>query len=49
MFSEGLGWYIWDRAEVFKYDEMWAGMLMIGIIGIIMIKSLTYAERWLQR
>jgi len=49
VFNEGLGWYIWDRASIFKYDEMWAGMLMIGIIGIIMIKSLTYAERWLQR
>jgi len=49
VFSEGLGWYIWDRAAIFKYDEMFAGMLMIGIIGIAMIKSISYAERWVRR
>lgn len=49
VFSEGLGWYIWDRASVFKYDEMFAGMLMIGIIGIVMFKSISYAERWVRR
>lgn len=49
VYSEGLGWYIWDRASIFKYDEMFAGMLMIGIIGIIMIKSISYAERLVRR
>jgi NitT/TauT family transport system permease protein len=49
VFSEGLGWYIWDRAWIFKYDEMFAGMLMIGIIGIVMFKSISYAERWVRR
>ena len=48
-FNEGLGWYIWDRADVFKYDEMFAGMLMIGIIGLVMTKSISYTERWLRR
>jgi NitT/TauT family transport system permease protein len=49
VFNEGLGWYIWDRADVFVYDEMFAGMLMIGIIGLVMTKSISYAERWLRR
>jgi NitT/TauT family transport system permease protein len=49
VFSEGLGWYIWDRAAIFKYDDMFAGMLMIGIIGIVMFKSISYVERWVRR
>ncbi len=49
VFSEGLGWYIWDRAEIFHYDSMFAGMLMIGIIGLVMTKSISYTERWLRR
>jgi len=45
----GLGWYIWNRADIFRYDEMFAGMLMIGIIGLAMTQSISLIERWLRR
>jgi NitT/TauT family transport system permease protein len=48
VYSEGLGWYIWDRADIFHYDEMFAGMLMIGLIGLAMTWSLLLIERRLR-
>jgi NitT/TauT family transport system permease protein len=49
VYSVGLGWYIWDRASIFHYNEMFAGMLMIGIIGLIMITIISLVEEWVRR
>ncbi len=46
----GLGWYIWTHGyELSKYDEMFAGMLMLGIISLLIARGLIQLERWLSR
>lgn len=47
--SPGLGWYIWTYGQLGRYDLMFAGMLMLGIISIIIARLLISLERWLQR
>ncbi len=40
----GLGFYIWAMSEVGRFDLVFSGMIIIGLIGYAMMKILTYAE-----
>jgi len=45
----GLGWYIWTHGQLSQYDQMFAGMLMLGIVSLVISRCLIALERWLQR
>jgi len=47
--SPGLGWFIWTYGQLGRYDLMFAGMLMLGVISIVIARLLIALERWLQR
>lgn len=41
----GVGFYIRAMAEVGRYDDMFAGMIVIGILGFITVGGASYIER----
>jgi NitT/TauT family transport system permease protein len=41
----GVGHYIWAMSQVGRYEEMFAGMIVIGILGFITVGSASYIER----
>lgn len=41
----GVGFYILAMSQVGRYEEMFAGMIMIGILGFITVGSASYIER----
>jgi ABC-type nitrate/sulfonate/bicarbonate transport system permease component len=49
---EGLGWFIWKANEFFNFDELLVGVLTIGLIGLLIERSLftmiekKYLPRW---
>lgn len=45
----GLGWYIWTYGTLSRYEEMFAGMLMLGIISVVIARGLIWLERWLSK
>ncbi len=45
----GLGYYVWTMAAIGRYAEMVAGMLMIGIIGLLMNYAILFVERRILR
>lgn len=40
----GLGYYIWAMSEVGRFDLVFSGMIVIGLIGYMMMKILASAE-----
>ena len=45
----GIGWFIWTYGGIGRYEEMFAGMLVLGIISVIIARILIWSERWLRR
>lgn len=45
----GLGIYIHSMSEIGRYEKVFAGMFLIGILGFLMVTTVSYAERWLSR
>ncbi len=45
----GIGWFIWTYGTIGRYEEMFAGMLVLGIISVIIARILILSERWLSR
>jgi NitT/TauT family transport system permease protein len=41
----GLGLYIWDMSIVGMWDKVFAGMILIGIIGFLMVTGVSFLER----
>jgi NitT/TauT family transport system permease protein len=45
----GLGVYIHSMSDIGRFDNVFAGMFIIGIIGFLMVTTVTYIERRLSR
>jgi NitT/TauT family transport system permease protein len=45
----GLGWFIWTHGTLGQYDQMFAGMLILGILSLLITRGLVSLERWLAR
>jgi NitT/TauT family transport system permease protein len=45
----GLGVYIMLMSGVGRFENVFAGMILIGVLGFIMVASMTYVERRLSR
>jgi len=45
----GLGLYIMIMSDVGRFENVFAGMILIGILGFLMVMSMTYIERRLSR
>lgn len=45
----GLGLFTLSMHEVGRFDNMFAGMLLIGVIGYFMISGIVYLERWISK
>ncbi|UCE37646.1 MAG: ABC transporter permease [Thermoplasmata archaeon] len=45
----GVGFYISAMADVGRYDDMFAGMIVIGILGFITVGGASYIERRVSR
>jgi len=45
----GLGVYIHTMSDIGRFENVFAGMFIIGIIGFLMITAVTYVERRLSR
>lgn len=49
---KGLGWFLWISSEFFKYEQVFVGILMIGIVGFLLEKVVFRSiervtiERW---
>jgi NitT/TauT family transport system permease protein len=41
----GVGWYIRNMANIGRFEEMFAGMIVIGFLGFITVGSANYIER----
>jgi ABC-type nitrate/sulfonate/bicarbonate transport system permease component len=41
----GLGVYIWSMAEVGRFDSVFAGMVLIGLIGLALTGGMGYLQR----
>lgn len=41
----GLGFYIWAMSEVGRFDLVFSGMIIIGLIGYLMVRTVGYAEK----
>lgn len=41
----GLGVYVWSMAEVGRFDAVFAGMALIGILGLLLTEAMGLAER----
>lgn len=33
---KGLGWFLWRASEFFRYDQVFVGMITIGIVGLLL-------------
>ncbi len=41
----GLGFYIWTMGEIGRFDLVFSGMILIGVIGLAMMKTMSYVEK----
>ncbi len=41
----GLGFYIWTMGEIGRFDNVFAGMIVIGLVGWAMIRAMGYLEQ----
>jgi NitT/TauT family transport system permease protein len=45
----GIGWFIWTYGDLGRYREMFAGMLMLGIVSVVIARGLVVLERRLTK
>jgi ABC-type nitrate/sulfonate/bicarbonate transport system permease component len=45
----GVGYYLWNMANVGLYENAFAAMVIIGIIGLVMFKGAELIERRLSK
>jgi NitT/TauT family transport system permease protein len=43
--NSGLGWFIWDAWARIQYGEMFAGILVMGLMGVLLYELIEFAER----
>jgi ABC-type nitrate/sulfonate/bicarbonate transport system permease component len=41
----GVGFIIWQMAQVGRYEDMFAGMIVIGVLGFLTVGAASYIER----
>ena len=44
--SSGLGWYIVDAWGRIDYPAMFAGIIAMGLLGVVLYEALDAVERW---
>jgi NitT/TauT family transport system permease protein len=45
----GLGYYILVMMDIGRFENVFAGMILIGIIGFVMVTAMSYLERRLSK
>ncbi len=51
--NNGLGFLVWNSWQLFEPDQMYVGLVTIGLVGVVLTAAISFAERallpWLRR